>query len=77
MFIVTPLQAFSFEKAIVLDGTTGDVLFEHHAYEKSQVASLTKIMTAVVALDHTGDFKYIRLSALSNHINRLTLSISF
>mgnify|MGYP001770997443 CR=1 FL=1 len=52
MFIVTPLQAFSFEKAVVLDGVTGDVLFEHHAYEKSRVASLTKIMSAVVALEY-------------------------
>ncbi|MGM0522726.1 MAG: D-alanyl-D-alanine carboxypeptidase family protein [Bacillota bacterium] len=49
---MTPLQAFSFEKAVVLDGATGDVLFEHHAHEKSRVASLTKIMTAVVALEY-------------------------
>lgn len=52
MFVVTPLQAFSFEKTVVLDGTTRDVLFEHHAYEKSRVASLTKIMSAVVALEY-------------------------
>lgn len=52
IFFVPPVQAFSFEKAVVLDGTTGDVLFEHQAFEKSRVASLTKIMTAVIALEY-------------------------
>lgn len=49
---MTPVQAFSFEKAVVLNGLTGDVLYEKQAYEASRVASLTKIMTAVVALEY-------------------------
>ena len=44
----TPATAISANKAIVLDGTTGRVLYEKRADEKSLIASTTKIMTALV-----------------------------
>lgn len=47
-----PLQAYSFEKAVVMNGATGDVLFEQQAYDQTSIASLTKIMTAVVAIEY-------------------------
>ena len=41
-------RAISAEKAIVLDGKTGRVLYEKCADQKSLVASTTKIMTALI-----------------------------
>ena len=45
---VTPAGAISAQKAIVLDATTGRILYEKRADEKSLIASTTKIMTALV-----------------------------
>lgn len=41
----------SAQQAILIDGKTGEVLFEKNADEKGYPASTTKIMTALVALD--------------------------
>jgi D-alanyl-D-alanine carboxypeptidase (penicillin-binding protein 5/6) len=38
--------------AIVMDSVTGRVLFEKNAYTKRPMASTTKIMTAIIALEH-------------------------
>lgn len=40
------------ESAILIDGDTGKVLYEKSAYEKRSPASTTKIMTALLALEH-------------------------
>ena len=37
---------------IVMDATTGRVLFEQNAHEQLPIASTTKIMTALLALEH-------------------------
>lgn len=41
----------SAQQAILIDGKTGEVLFEKNAGQKGYPASTTKIMTALVALD--------------------------
>lgn len=48
--LFTPCRVFavSAERAIVVDGQTGRVLFEKNADEQSLIASTTKIMTALV-----------------------------
>ena len=46
------VPALSADSAILIDGDTGAVLFAHHARERSLIASTTKIMTAVVVLEH-------------------------
>ncbi|MDD3375782.1 MAG: D-alanyl-D-alanine carboxypeptidase, partial [Candidatus Omnitrophica bacterium] len=43
----------SAQAAVVLDTTTGRILFEKNADRQMRIASTTKIMTAVVALEHT------------------------
>ena len=40
------------ESAILIDGDTGTILYEKSAYEKRAPASTTKIMTALLALEH-------------------------
>lgn len=48
-----PVQSFalSARKAILLDGTTGRVLFEKNADDRSLIASTTKIMTALLVCE--------------------------
>lgn len=43
------------QHAILLDEATGTTLAEHQSQERIYPASLTKIMTAVVALEYSGD----------------------
>lgn len=50
---MTPAVALdvSAHSAILMDGTTGRVLYEKNADERSLIASTTKIMTALIALE--------------------------
>lgn len=47
--------SLSAECAILIDGDTGRVLYERNAEQQHLIASTTKIMTAMVALQHTDD----------------------
>ncbi|MFC4404309.1 D-alanyl-D-alanine carboxypeptidase family protein [Gracilibacillus xinjiangensis] len=46
----------SAKSAVLIDQATGRVLYEKNANEKSLIASITKIMTAIVAIE-SGDLK--------------------
>ena len=48
--------------AILVDGTTGRVLWEFHPHQRHQVASTTKIMTAVLALDRLKPDTIVKIS---------------
>lgn len=41
----------SAEHAILMERETGDIIFEKHAHEKKPIASITKIMTAIIAIE--------------------------
>ena len=43
----------SAKAAVVIDSLTGEVLYEHNAYDRLPMASTTKIMSAVVALENS------------------------
>src|SRR5690625_107519 len=43
----------SASNAIVIDVKTNEILFEKNAHERKNIASITKIMTAIVALEHS------------------------
>ena len=45
----------SASSAILIDGDSGRVLYEQNAKEKRLIASITKIMTALVAIESTSD----------------------
>ncbi len=45
-------RVFTAESAILYDLTSGKILFEQNAFERRPIASLTKLMTAMVALDY-------------------------
>lgn len=40
--------------SIVLCADNGDILYGHHMHDKRAIASITKIMTAVIALEYAG-----------------------
>ncbi|WP_407675609.1 D-alanyl-D-alanine carboxypeptidase family protein [Peribacillus glennii] len=44
----SPISAHS---AILMEQRSGRVIYEHNAHEKSRIASITKIMTAVLAIE--------------------------
>ncbi|AIF43530.1 D-alanyl-D-alanine carboxypeptidase family protein [Virgibacillus sp. SK37] len=43
--------AVSANNAILMEASTGRVLFEKNAYERQSIASITKIMTAIIAIE--------------------------
>ena len=50
-------------KAIIYDAESGDIIFQKKANEKSSIASLTKLMTAMVLIDSNLDLnKKIRIT---------------
>ena len=51
LFLPVRVSAISAEKAIVLDGVTGRVLYEKNGDGRSLIASTTKIMTALVVCE--------------------------
>jgi len=42
--------------AILIDAKSGNILYEHNAYEKSYPASTTKVLTALIALSQETDY---------------------
>ena len=51
LFIQTPANAVSAQKALVMDAATGRVLYEKNADQQSLIASTTKIMTALIVCE--------------------------
>ena len=56
-----PAQAISAEKAILVDGETGRVLYEKNADSQSLIASTTKIMTALIVCEQCNVLDRIRI----------------
>ena len=53
----------SAQSAVVIDCESGRVLFEKNAYETRPMASTTKIMTALVALENLSLNEIVKVSA--------------
>ena len=51
LFFQCPVNAISADKALVLDGVTGRVLYEKNADRQALIASTTKIMTALIVCE--------------------------
>lgn len=47
------------QAAVVIDGATGRVLYEHNANERRAPASITKMMTAILALETVSEDKWV------------------
>ena len=53
LMLITPARALavSAESYIVIDADTGTTLYEHDADRRMRIASTTKIMTALIAIE--------------------------
>ena len=60
-FFPCRVQAISAEKAILLDATTGRVLYEKQADSQSLIASTTKIMTALIVCEQCNVLDRMRI----------------
>ncbi|NLY43830.1 MAG: D-alanyl-D-alanine carboxypeptidase [Clostridiaceae bacterium] len=58
----------SASSAIVMDTVTGRILFEKNAYQKRPMASTTKIMTAIIAIESGNPDDIVTTSAKAAHI---------
>ena len=56
-------EAISAQKAILMDGLTGRVIYEKNADEQSLIASTTKIMTALVVCQQCNVLDRVRIPA--------------
>ena len=59
------------EAAIIYNPETGKVLWESHVEDQRSIASITKVMTAVVFLEESPDLSETVVVAASRHARRL------
>ncbi|KHE72609.1 D-alanyl-D-alanine carboxypeptidase [Halobacillus sp. BBL2006] len=62
-----PNIAVSAEHAVLMDAESGRVLFEKDAYESSLIASTTKIMTAIIAIESGKLNEKVKVSSRAIH----------
>ncbi len=55
--------------ALLVNTDTNTIVFENDAYSKDSPASLTKIMTAIVALENTKNLDAVEITARPKHFN--------
>ena len=67
--------SISSKHAIVLERSTNSILFEKSAYEKTAMASTTKIMTAIIALENYNLSDMIDISSKAANTGGSTLGI--
>lgn len=53
----------SANSAVLIEASTGNIIFEKAAFEKRSMASTTKIMTAIIAIEHADLSKQISISS--------------
>ena len=61
LFLPVRADALSAEKAILMDGMTGSVLYEKNADSQSLIASTTKIMTALIICEQCNVLDRMRI----------------
>ncbi|MBQ4354691.1 MAG: D-alanyl-D-alanine carboxypeptidase, partial [Clostridia bacterium] len=63
-FIPVPVCALdvSAKSAVLMEAVSGDIIFEKNAHERLPMASTTKIMTAITALELADPSALIRVS---------------
>ena len=61
LFFQVPANAISAQRALVLDGVTGRVLYEKDADQQSLIASTTKIMTALIVCEQCNVLDRMRI----------------
>ena len=71
----TSPPAISSRAALLVDGTTGETLFEQNADKRLPMASLTKLMTALLVLDNTKNDDVVRVSGPAPTVGESTIGL--
>ncbi len=61
LLLASPVGAISAQKAILMDASTGRILYEKDAHSRSLIASTTKIMTALVICEQCNVLDRMRI----------------
>jgi D-alanyl-D-alanine carboxypeptidase (penicillin-binding protein 5/6) len=67
--------SFRARAAIVADGATGEILFEHNADRRVPIASITKIMTALVTLEQSRPAERVTVRGRAPSIGESTIHL--
>jgi serine-type D-Ala-D-Ala carboxypeptidase (penicillin-binding protein 5/6) len=67
--------SFRGRAAIVADGATGEILFEQNADRRVPIASITKIMTALVTLEHARPNERVTVRGRAPSIGESTIHL--
>lgn len=73
--VTSKIPKISAGAAIVMDTVSGRVLFEKNAYTRSSIASTTKIMTAIVAIENGNDNEDVIVSKKAAAISGSTVNL--
>jgi len=65
-YLTVSCHAISAKSAVLIDGASGRVLYEHNAYEKLPMASTTKIMTGLLACESGKLEKTVKVSPFAS-----------
>lgn len=63
-FIAPVIEAAS---AIAMDNQTGEILYERNIHDRRQIASITKLMTAIIILEENDMNSIVTVSSKANH----------
>jgi serine-type D-Ala-D-Ala carboxypeptidase (penicillin-binding protein 5/6) len=72
----TEPPSFKARAAIVADGATGEVLLERNADRRVAIASITKIMTALVALENTRPNERVTVRGSAPSVGESTINLA-
>jgi serine-type D-Ala-D-Ala carboxypeptidase (penicillin-binding protein 5/6) len=67
--------AISAREYFVVNPATGEVLAQHRAWARVPIASITKLMTVIVALDHAGWNDVVRVRADAADVGESTINL--
>lgn len=70
-----PEPAFQARSALLYDATTQTIKFEQNGFERVPIASLTKLMTAMVALDYGIDWDHLTTIHLAEYLHGTRLLV--
>jgi D-alanyl-D-alanine carboxypeptidase len=67
--------SFRAHAVVVADGATGEILFERNAVRRAPIASITKLMTALVVLDHAAPNERVTVTGPAPSIGESTIHL--
>ena len=68
-------RGYAARAVLVADGPTGEVLYEQNADRRVAMASITKLMTAIVVLERLEPNEKVRVRALASSVGESTIDL--